>query len=112
MASWVITVKTLDTEYPTRTVAELDGTREQAEAALYDAACTEQPEYAIRKILRRKVFRYADGSYYVCLYGRSDQPRFKLVLRLAELVLDTPWPTQERPDRQEPEDRIPGPWRR
>jgi hypothetical protein len=113
MALWMITVETVDTESATRTLARLHGTREQAESALYKAACTEEPEFAIRKILRREVFRYADGSsYYVCLYGRSGQPRFQLVFRMAELILDTAWPQQNRTDPPEPQDQVPDPWRR
>ncbi|MFD7436442.1 hypothetical protein [Streptomyces sp. NPDC059861] len=111
MALWVITVETLDTEYATRTVARFHGTREEAETALYDAASTGEPEFTLRRTLRREVFRYGDGAYYVCLYGRSDQPRHKLVFRMAELVLDTAWADKGRPGPQEPEDRAPDPWR-
>jgi hypothetical protein len=103
----MITVETVDTENATWTLARLHGTREQTEAALYKAACTEEPEFAIRKILRR------DGSsYHVCLYGRSDQPRFQLVFRMAELILDTAWPQQNRTDPTEPQDQVPDSWQR
>ncbi|MFJ4468082.1 hypothetical protein ACIP2X_11490 [Streptomyces sp. NPDC089424] len=97
MALWLITAETLDTDHATRTVARFDGTREEAEAALRDAAITGEPEFALRRTVRREIFRYGDGAYYVCLYGRSDQPRHQLVFRLAELVLDTAWEKEGGP---------------
>ncbi|MFG3659788.1 hypothetical protein [Streptomyces sp. NPDC047706] len=111
MAVWVITVETLDSDSETRTVGRFHGTREEAEAALYRAACTGEPELAFRRILRREIFRYPDGGYYVCLYGRSDQPRHKLVFRMAELVLDTAWAQKGRPGTRETGDEVPDPWR-
>ncbi|MGW1541938.1 hypothetical protein ACWCPM_17190 [Streptomyces sp. NPDC002309] len=111
MAQWVITVDPVDSDHGTKTVARFQGTREEAEAALYNAASTGEPEFAVLRTLRREIFRYGDGAYYVCLYRRSDQPRHQLVFRLAELVLDTAWAQERRPDPQEPEDRVSDPWR-
>ncbi|MEU6621937.1 hypothetical protein ABZ926_14345 [Streptomyces litmocidini] len=68
-----------------RTVAELDGSAEQAEAALLQEANTFK--YDLWKVRRREIFKCSSRSYFVRIEGRLNAYGF--VLQLAERVQDS-----------------------
>ncbi|MGW6396126.1 hypothetical protein ACWFR1_37785 [Streptomyces sp. NPDC055103] len=66
-------------------MAELDGSAEQAEAALLQAANTFA--YDLWKVRRREVFKCSSRSYYVRVEGRMNAYGF--ILQLGEQVQDS-----------------------
>lgn len=68
-----------------RTVAEFQGSTEEAEAALLQTASAY--EHSFRKVRRRQVFRCSNRSYFVRIQGRLTTYGF--LVQLAELVHDS-----------------------
>ncbi|MFJ5834964.1 hypothetical protein [Streptomyces sp. NPDC093089] len=68
-----------------RTVAEFDGSAEEAEAALLQAASTF--EYDLWKVRRREIFTCSSRSYFVRIEGRMNAYGF--LLQLGERVQDS-----------------------
>jgi hypothetical protein len=89
MARWMITVEypTLDSGPSLETIAEFDGTRDDAERTLEEAART----YKVgRRERRRLVYRYLGGdAYYV--YAMGVVSAREMVFRAAELVWHSDW---------------------
>lgn len=74
-----------------RTLSEFDGSAEEAEAALLEAASTY--EHRLWKVNRREVFKCSSRSYFIRIHGRM--ATYGFLLQVAELVHDT----VERPDK-------------
>lgn len=74
-----------------RTLAEFDGSTEQAEAALLEAASTY--EHKLWKVNRREIFKCSSRSYFIRIHGRM--ATYGLLLQLAELVHDSAEHTSE-----------------
>lgn len=68
-----------------RTVAELEGTPEEAMAALIQAVNT--LDGRVRRARRREIFQCSDRSYFVRLHFRTMTQGF--LVQLAELVYDS-----------------------
>ncbi|MEX0171443.1 hypothetical protein [Streptomyces sp. LMG1-1-1.1] len=68
-----------------RTVTEFDGSAEEAEAALLQAA--ETFGYDLWKVRRREIFRTSSRSYFIRIEGRWNSYGF--LLQLAERVMDS-----------------------
>ncbi|MFI5828562.1 hypothetical protein ACIA6C_15090 [Streptomyces sp. NPDC051578] len=68
-----------------RTLAQFDGSPEQAEAALLEAANTY--EHKLWKVNRREIFKCSSRSYFLRIHGRM--ATYGFLLQLAELVHDT-----------------------
>ncbi|WP_162688821.1 MULTISPECIES: hypothetical protein [unclassified Streptomyces] len=68
-----------------RTVAEVEGSTEEAEAALLQAAHTY--EHSLWKVRRREIFRCSSRSYFVRLHNRLASYGF--LIQLGELVHDS-----------------------
>ncbi|MGW4033240.1 hypothetical protein ACWEFL_28755 [Streptomyces sp. NPDC004838] len=120
MAHWIITAQTVSSgseKFSFQTVRWLEGTREEAEAALRQVAGTFLPDNSLTLVKRRLVYRYTDGhAYYVRITTRTTTHKY--LFRAAELVHDTDWPDSARPPSPlggqpgpspfpEPNDRIP-----
>ncbi|NGO09640.1 hypothetical protein G5C60_19055 [Streptomyces sp. HC44] len=89
MARWMITVEypKLDSGPGMETIAEFDGTREDAERMLADTARTHK---SARRERRRLIYRYAGGdAYYVYVMGAV--LTHEMVFRAAELVWNSDW---------------------
>ncbi|MCX4679700.1 hypothetical protein OG413_31220 [Streptomyces sp. NBC_01433] len=68
-----------------RTVAEFEGSTEDAESALLQAANTY--EHGRWKVRRREIFKCSGRSYFVRVQGRT--ATYSLLVQLAELVHDS-----------------------
>jgi hypothetical protein len=68
-----------------RTVAEFQGSTEEAEAALLQAA--NAYEHSIWKVRRREIFKCSSRSYFVRIQGRL--ATYGFLIQLAELVHDS-----------------------
>ncbi|MGY1499471.1 hypothetical protein ACW4TU_23285 [Streptomyces sp. QTS52] len=68
-----------------RTVAELEGSSEEAETALLEAAKTYG--HSRRKVRRREIFKPSSRSYFIRIQGRT--ATHSLLVQLAELVHDS-----------------------
>lgn len=78
-----------DVNRDARTVAEFDGSAEEAAEALLNAATTYA--HGFRTVRRREVFKSSDRSYVVRIRGRLST--YAYVIQLAELVSDTGAPS-------------------
>ncbi|MFD9407080.1 hypothetical protein ACFWBN_08660 [Streptomyces sp. NPDC059989] len=72
-----------------RTLTEFDGSAEEAETALLQAASTY--EHKLWKVRRREIFKCSSQSYFIRIHGRM--ATYGLLIQLAELVHDTAQPT-------------------
>lgn len=68
-----------------RTVAEFEGSTEDAETALLEAANTY--EHGRWKVRRREIFKCSTRSYFVRVQGRT--ATYSLLVQIAELVHDS-----------------------
>ncbi|MFD7495985.1 hypothetical protein ACFV8T_26945 [Streptomyces sp. NPDC059832] len=68
-----------------RTVAEFEGSTEEAETALVQAATTY--EHSHWKVRRREIFKYSSRSYFIRIQGRL--ATYGFLIQLAELVHDS-----------------------
>ncbi|MFE9468262.1 hypothetical protein ACFYNW_32390 [Streptomyces virginiae] len=68
-----------------RTLTEFDGSAEEAETALLEAASTY--EHRLWKVRRREIFKCSSRSYFIRMHGRM--ATYGLLLQLAELVHET-----------------------
>ncbi|MFJ7065983.1 hypothetical protein [Streptomyces sp. NPDC101115] len=85
MSRWIVLGLPVSTDEGVRTLAEFDGSPEEAEQALLQAANTF--EHDLWKVRRREVFRCSDRSYFIRIHGRVNTRSF--VIQLAELVHDS-----------------------
>lgn len=76
-----------------RTVAEFEGSTEEAEAALLQAAHTY--EHGLWKVRRREIFKCSSRSYFIRLQNRL--AAYGLLIQLAELVHDSDTKQLDRP---------------
>ncbi|MEV4194768.1 hypothetical protein [Streptomyces toxytricini] len=76
-----------------RTLAVFDGSAEEAESALLEAARTY--EHRLWKVNRREIFKCSSRSYFLRIHGRM--ATYGLLLQLAELIHDTAEPTSTFP---------------
>ncbi|WP_432126433.1 hypothetical protein [Streptomyces sp. bgisy082] len=76
-----------------RTLAEFDGSAEEAESALLEAANTYT--HKLWKVNRREIFKCSSRSYFLRIHGRM--ATYGFLLQLAELVRDTAEPTSKSP---------------
>lgn len=74
-----------ETDRDARTVTEFDGTTEEAEAAVLQAA--NAYEHSLRKMRRREIFKCSSRSYFVRSQGRL--ATYGFLIQLAELVHDS-----------------------
>ncbi|MDT0615949.1 hypothetical protein [Streptomyces lancefieldiae] len=86
MARWIVLASLLDAEASSyRTLAELDGSAEEAMAALREEVNTY--DRGVMKMVRREVFECSERSYFVRVHGRLSQS--ECFIQLCELVADT-----------------------
>ncbi|WP_328443951.1 hypothetical protein OG780_01870 [Streptomyces sp. NBC_00386] len=86
MARWIVLASLLDAEASSyRTLAELDGSADEAMAALREEVNTY--DRGITKVVRREVFRCSERSYFVRVNGRLSLS--ECFIQLCELVADT-----------------------
>ncbi|MDT0392895.1 hypothetical protein [Streptomyces dubilierae] len=86
MARWIVLASKLDAEASSyRTLAELDGSVEEAMTALRKAVNTY--DRGVSKVVRREVFKCSDRSYFVRIHGRLTER--ECLIQLCELVADT-----------------------
>ncbi|MFB7781949.1 hypothetical protein ACFC1D_04420 [Streptomyces vinaceus] len=89
MSRWIVLAIPVDgvseAKRDAQIVTELDGSTEEAETALLDAARTY--EHSVGKARRREVFRCSGRSYFIRIHGRM--ATYGLMLQLAELIDDT-----------------------
>ncbi|MFG3496797.1 hypothetical protein [Streptomyces sp. NPDC047886] len=89
MPRWIVLAVPVDgvaeIDREARTVAELEGSTEDAEAALLQAV--NAFEHRLRKVRRRQIFKCSNQSYYVRLHGRL--ATYGFLMQLAELVHDS-----------------------
>ncbi|WP_328884168.1 hypothetical protein [Streptomyces sp. NBC_00299] len=76
-----------------RTVAEFEGSAEEAEAALLQAAHTY--EHTLWKVRRREIFKCSSRSYFIRLQNRL--ATYVFLIQLAELVHDSDSKRLDRP---------------
>ncbi|MGW1468999.1 hypothetical protein ACWCPT_32215 [Streptomyces sp. NPDC002308] len=76
-----------------RTVAEFEGSAEEAEAALLHAAHTY--EHGLWKVRRREIFKCSSRSYFIRLHNRL--AAYGFLIQLAELVHDSDTKQLDRP---------------
>ncbi|MFB7234897.1 hypothetical protein ACFCXK_08970 [Streptomyces sp. NPDC056269] len=95
MSRWTVLVIPVDgvseMDRDARTLAEFDGSAEEAESALLEAASTY--EHKLWKVNRREIFKCSSRSYFLRIHGRM--ATYGLLLQLAELVHDTAEPTSK-----------------
>ncbi len=89
MPRWIVLAVPVEgvaeTDRDARTVAEFDGSTEEAEAALVQAA--HAYEHSFWKVRRREIFKCSSRSYFIRLQGRLTTYGF--LIQLAELVYDS-----------------------
>ncbi|GHE56678.1 hypothetical protein GCM10017778_46190 [Streptomyces vinaceus] len=71
-----------------RTLAQFDGSAEEAESILLETASTY--EHKLWKVNRREIFKCSSRSYFLRIHGRM--ATYGLLLQLAELIHDTAQP--------------------
>jgi hypothetical protein len=108
VSRWIVLAIPVDgvgeTDRDVRTLKEFEGSPEEAESALLEAASTY--EHRLWKVIRREIFQCSSRSYFVRIHGRLTTYGF--LLQLAERVRDTAEPAADspaprpRPDRPEP----------
>ncbi|MFF5638218.1 hypothetical protein [Streptomyces sp. NPDC012825] len=76
-----------------RTIAEFDGSAEEAEAALVEAAHTY--EHTLWKVNRREIFECSSRSCFLRIHGRV--ATYGFLIQLAERVHDTAASTSKTP---------------
>ncbi|MFF2901162.1 hypothetical protein [Streptomyces sp. NPDC057966] len=76
-----------------RTVAEFEGSTEEAEAALLQAA--NAYEHSFWKVRRREIFKCSSRSYFIRLQGRL--ATYGFLIQLAELVHDSDAKPKDQP---------------
>ncbi|MFE7113217.1 hypothetical protein ACFU98_28060 [Streptomyces sp. NPDC057575] len=74
-----------DTDRDARTVAEFEGSAEEAETALVQAATTY--EHSRWKVRRREIFKCSSRSYFIRIQGRL--ATYGFLIQLAELMYDS-----------------------
>ncbi|MFF4297328.1 hypothetical protein ACFY0N_27225 [Streptomyces vinaceus] len=86
MSRWIVLAIPVDgvseADRDARTLMEFDGSAEEAETALLEAAGTY--EHKLWKVRRREVFKCSGRSYFIRIHGRM--ATYGLLLQLAELV--------------------------
>ncbi|MGW8884573.1 hypothetical protein [Streptomyces sp. NPDC055749] len=82
-----------DSDRDARTIAELEGSPDEAAAALMRAVHTY--EHSRWKARRREIFKCSDRSYFLRLRGRMSTYGF--FIQLAELVHDSDAPPVTQP---------------
>lgn len=89
MPRWIVLAVPVDgvaeTDRDARTVAEFEGSTEEAETALVRAANTF--EHSIWKVRRREIFKCSSRSYFIRIKGRL--ATYGFLIQLAELVHDS-----------------------
>ncbi|MGW7064765.1 hypothetical protein ACWGHM_40610 [Streptomyces sp. NPDC054904] len=89
MSRWIMlaipVVGANEADRDARTLREFDGSAEEAETALFEAASTY--EHKLWKVRRREVFSCSSRSYFIRIHGRMTT--YGLLLQLAELVHET-----------------------
>ncbi|MFG2760002.1 hypothetical protein [Streptomyces wuyuanensis] len=89
MPRWIVLAVPVDgaaeADRDARTVAEFEGSAEDAESALVRAADTY--EHSLWSVRRREIFRCSDRSYFIRIRGRLST--YGVLLQLAELVHDS-----------------------
>ncbi|MGI5478686.1 hypothetical protein [Streptomyces lavendofoliae] len=89
MSRWIVLAVPVggvaEADRDVRTIAELEGSPEEAVAALVQAANTY--EHTLWKVRRREVFQCSDRSYFLRLRGRL--ATYGFFIQLAELVHDS-----------------------
>ncbi|MER5205496.1 hypothetical protein [Streptomyces sp. NPDC002825] len=97
MARWIVLAIPVDgvseMDRDARTLAEFDGSAEEAESALLKEASTY--EHKLWKVRRREIFKCSDRSYFLRIHGRL--ATYGLLLQLAELVHDSAELTSRSP---------------
>ncbi|NBM19212.1 hypothetical protein [Streptomyces sp. GC420] len=97
MSRWVVLAIPVDgaadAARDVRTVVELEGGPEEAEAALVQAVDTYA--HSIWKVRRREIFKCSDRSYFLRLRGRM--ATYGFLVQLAELVHDSDASPDSRP---------------
>ncbi|MFF5977017.1 hypothetical protein ACFY7C_36535 [Streptomyces sp. NPDC012769] len=92
VSRWIVLAIPVDgvseTDRDARTLKEFDGSAEEAEAALLEAASTY--EHSLWKVTRREIFQCSSRSYFLRLRGRL--ATYGSMLQLAERVRDTAEP--------------------
>ncbi|MFJ6718497.1 hypothetical protein [Streptomyces sp. NPDC091259] len=93
MSRWIVLAIPVDgvseTDRDARTLAEFEGTAEEAESTLRQTASVY--EHKLWKVRRREIFECSSRSYFIRIHGRMTT--YCLLIQLAELVHDTEWPT-------------------
>ncbi|GGQ32985.1 hypothetical protein [Streptomyces roseolilacinus] len=97
MSRWIVLAVPVDgvaeASRDARTVVELEGSPEEATAALIQTVNTY--EHSIRKVRRRGIFKCSDRSYFLRLRGRI--ATYGFLIQLAELVHDSDASTVPQP---------------
>ncbi|MFF6772005.1 hypothetical protein ACFY8W_00370 [Streptomyces sp. NPDC012637] len=81
MSRWIVLGLPVSTDEGVRTLAEFDGSPEEAEQAANTFECD------LWKVRRREVFRCSDRSHFIRVHGRVNTRSF--LIQLAELVHDS-----------------------
>ncbi|MER5375543.1 hypothetical protein [Streptomyces sp. NPDC002553] len=82
-----------DSDRDGQTVAEFEGSTDEAEAALLQAAHTY--EHGLWKVRRREIFKCSSRSYFIRL--RNRMAAYGFLIQLAELVHDSDTKHMDRP---------------
>ncbi|MFF3736450.1 hypothetical protein [Streptomyces sp. NPDC002566] len=82
-----------DSDRDGQTVAEFEGSTDEAEAALLQAAHTY--EHGLWKVRRREIFKCSSRSYFIRL--RNRMAAYGFLIQLAELVHDSDTKHMGRP---------------
>ncbi|WP_432074548.1 hypothetical protein [Streptomyces wuyuanensis] len=89
MPRWIVLAVPVDgvgeADRDARTVAEFEGSAEEAESALVRAASTY--EHSLWSVRRREIFQCSSRSYFIRIQGRLST--FGVFIQLAELVHDS-----------------------
>ncbi|MFF3091860.1 hypothetical protein ACFVRB_43555 [Streptomyces nojiriensis] len=89
MSRWIVLAIPVDgvseSDRNAQTLTEFDGSAEEAETALLQAA--NAYEHKLWKVRRREIFKCSSQSYFVRIHGRM--ATYSFLVQLAELVHDT-----------------------
>lgn len=85
MSRWIVLGIPVSTEEGVLTLAELEGSQEEAQQAMLQAANTY--EHDLWKVRRREIYRCSDRSYFIRIHGRIHTYGF--LIQLAELIHDS-----------------------
>ncbi|MFH8621041.1 hypothetical protein ACH4A8_03900 [Streptomyces vietnamensis] len=95
MSRWIVLAIPVDgvneTDRDARTLREFDGSVEEAESSLLEAA--NAYEHTIWKVRRREIFKCSSQSYFIRIHGRM--ATYGFLIQLAELVHDTAQSTSQ-----------------